>query len=109
MSIGPMGMIGSAAGSSLAQSQSSDVSQTQQESAKQATAAKLGKQAEAAEGVGETEQDQESSDRDADGRRLWEIDQKPESSDPEEGGISEAPPPSKDPTGQRGNRLDLRG
>ena len=36
------------------------------------------KQAELAAGVGQTEQDQESSERDADGRRLWEAPAKAE-------------------------------
>ena len=102
MSIGPSGMIGSVAGSPLSQTRGSDSQRAQQESA-----AKAG-QAQAEQGVGETAPDQQSSDRDADGHRLWE--QTPESSArPSEDQAGEEELSSRDPTGDRGANLDLSG
>jgi hypothetical protein len=65
--------------------------------------------AESADGIGETERDQESSERDADGRRLWE---KPAEAGPKESlreAAAAASRQSKDPSGQCGNQLDLTG
>ena len=73
MSVGPMGMVGSAAGAPLAQSQGSDVNRVQQDTASQARQTQMSEKAEQASGVGQTEQDEEATDRDADGRRPWEI------------------------------------
>ena len=64
--------------------------------------------AEAASGVGETEQDHESEQRDADGRRPWE--KQPTNTQTEPTVADPAPPaPAKDPSGQRGSQLDLIG
>ena len=103
MSIGPMA--GSAAGSPFAQGQTSDVNRAQQDSTDQSRQTKSADKAEDAAGIGQTEQDEETSDRDADGRRLWE--QAPEADEQEQ----EPPSPgrSKDPTGESGARLDLSG
>ena len=112
MSVGPLGMIGSAAGSPLAQGQGTDVNQTQQESANQARQTGLNEKAERAAGVGQTEQDEGSSDRDADGRRPWELagDAPADDQQPEDESNGQGPDPrSKDPTGERGNQLDLSG
>jgi hypothetical protein len=73
MSVGPLGIIGSAAGSPLAQSQGSDVNRAQQDTASQSRQTHMSEKAEHAAGVGQTEQDEEATDRDADGRRPWEI------------------------------------
>ena len=70
MSIGPTGMIGSVAGSPLAQGQGSEVNRAQQETAEQARQAHSTEKAEDAAGVGQTEDDEQASERDADGRRL---------------------------------------
>ena len=111
MSIGPMGMIGSAAGSPLAQGQSGEAQRAEQETADTARQLHMNEKAEQAAGVGQTEQDEETSDRDADGRRPWEI--APESSDDQQAdqatGERDALPRSKDPTGLRGKQLDLNG
>jgi hypothetical protein len=111
MSIGPMGMIGSAAGSPLAQGQGDEVHRAQQGTANTARQTRMNEKAEEASGVGQTEQDEEASDRDADGRRPWEIG--PESSDDPSTqqalGNGDTLPQSKDPTGQCGQQLDLSG
>ncbi len=73
MSVGPLGMVGSSAGSPLAQSQGSDVNRAQQDTASQSRQTQMSEKAEHASGVGQTEQDEEATDRDADGRRPWEI------------------------------------
>lgn len=112
MSIGPLGGIaGSAAGSPLAQTKSSDVERAQQEDNVQQRQIRSEKKAESASGIGEADgEDHETAERDADGRRLWE--------EPVQGaGPSDSDTPadenddrrSKDATGQRGNLLDLTG
>ena len=109
MSVGPTsGMIGSAAGSPLAQTTGSDVERAQQDASSQARQTQTEKTAENATGIGQTEEDQQSSERDADGRRVLE---KPA----EKGGqhasdsSQEDPPKSNDPTGESGTLLDLIG
>ncbi len=107
MSIGPMGTLGSAAGSQLAQGNGSDVNRTQQDTADHSRQTQSADKAEAASGVGQTEQDEEAADRDADGRRLWEA--PPEAQDSEQEELESDEPRSKDPTGQKGGQLDLSG
>ena len=104
----PMGMAGSIAGSHLAQTKGTDIDKTQQDVSNQARQTESGSKAEKASGIGETEEDQQASDRDADGRRLWEVDAEGEEKEKEEQGGS-PPAPSKDSTGQSGNQLDLSG
>ncbi|MFO7902635.1 MAG: hypothetical protein ACQESR_08265 [Planctomycetota bacterium] len=106
MSVGPMGMAGSAAGSPLAQGRGSEVNRGQQETAEQSRQTQAAEKAEEAAGIGQTEQDEEASDRDADGRRLWE--HLPEGQDDEEE-QSEERHLGRDPTGQVGGHLDLDG
>ena len=66
--------------------------------------------AELAAGIGQTEQDQESSERDADGRRLWEDPStRPRSSPEKLAELAAAARQSKDATGQSGTKLDLTG
>ncbi len=107
MSIGPSGITGSFAGSPLAQSQGSEIERAQQETANQARQTDSAKQAEKSAGIGQTEEEQEAGERDADGRRLWE-DTRPA---PEDATQEDEPADrqSKDPTGERGNHLDLTG
>ena len=111
MSVGPMGMVGSTAGAPLAQSQGSDVDRAQQDTASQARQTQMSETAEQAAGVGHTEQDEEATDRDADGRRPWELGPTPLA-----GALDEGEPapdvascPSKDPSGLTGSQLDLQG
>jgi hypothetical protein len=105
-----MGTIGSSAGSPLAQSQGAEVSRAQQETAGQARQTRMAEKAEQAAGVGQTEEDEEANERDADGRRPWEIGARrpvEESTETEPAPIAECP--GKDPTGMTGSQLDLRG
>lgn len=110
MSTGPLSIVGSAAGTPLAQAKGSEVSRAQLETSRQARQADSVKQAEDAAGIGKTDEDEQTSERDADGRRLWEIGPdgkrrlKQTTSD-----SAEPPSQSKDPTGQSGQQLDLSG
>ena len=111
MSVGPLGgIVGSAAGAPLSQTKGSEVDRAGQESTAQERKVEGDKSAEKASGIGQTEEDQESSDRDADGRRLWEIDAEEEAEEDAEGKDEQAGErKAKDPTGQSGNTLDLTG
>lgn len=109
MSIGPAGgIIGSAAGSPLAQSKGSDTERALQDAAGQQRRISSEQKAESAAGIGETDgENHETAERDADGRRLWEGPQA-------DGGASDSPSgesesQSKDSSGQTGNLLDLSG
>ncbi len=111
MSIGPAGgIIGSAAGSPLAQSKGSDTERAQQDAAGQLRRVASEQKAESAAGIAETDgEDHQTAERDADGRRLWEG---PHADDgtadsPADGAESESQ--SKDSSGQTGNLLDLSG
>jgi hypothetical protein len=109
MSIGSLGLIGSLVTTPLAQ-KANDADKTVRDAADQAREVQANRQAEAAAGIGETEEDSQASERDADGRRLWEqplAKQTP----PEESDESEEALPllSKDPSGESGGELDLLG
>lgn len=109
MSVGPMGMAGSVAGSHLPQVQGVDRERAAGEASDQVRQTESAERAENASGVGQTEEDQEASDRDADGRRPWEA---PAEVPPSPQGVDEEADPaprSKDPTGDRGRHLDLSG
>jgi len=104
------GIISSAAGAPLSQTQGSETERAQKDSLAQSRQVEAKQKADAAAGIGHTEQDQESSERDADGRRFWEASTKQEAP-PRDG---EAPSEqstrqSKDATGQSGTKLDLTG
>jgi hypothetical protein len=101
----PLGLPGAAAATPLAQRQG-EADQAQHAAASQARQTSGEKQAEKAAGIGETDHDEPASDRDADGRRVWEI---RGASKKEDGNDEPAPPQAKDPTGQAGSRLDLSG
>ncbi|MHB8953949.1 MAG: hypothetical protein ACYC4U_13350 [Pirellulaceae bacterium] len=111
MSVGSLGIIGSAASAPLAQSQGTDVNRTQQETTSQLRQTQMGEKAESASGIGQTEQDEQASDRDADGRRPWEIGSTPSAEEPGEqiATTEDSPRQSKDPTGLTGRQLDLSG
>jgi hypothetical protein len=107
MSIGPLGTIGSLAATPLPQ-RAAEADKTQRESTDQARAAQGQLAAEAAAGIGETEEDSQASERDADGRRLWEA---PPAKQSSAEASPETPSPQlvKDPTGDSGSELDLVG
>jgi hypothetical protein len=93
---------------SLPQARTADAEKAQQQATDQARQANSDEKAERAAGVGETEQDEQASDRDADGRKLWEGDSGAEQSDSESPDAHQTPP-SRDPSGDRGGNLDLSG
>jgi hypothetical protein len=99
----------SAAGVPLSQTKGAETERAQH----QATAAErkghADAKAESASGVGLTEGDQETSERDADGRRLWEETPGPQNSAVEEETTEPEPQRSKDASGQAGHQLDLMG
>ena len=110
MSMVPLGgIVSSAAGVPLSQTAGSETERAQKDSQAQGRQVDSDQRAERAAGIGQTEQDQESSERDADGRRLWEG--PPESRQDEKHDDAPSAPPrqSKDATGQAGTQLDLTG
>jgi hypothetical protein len=113
MSIGLGGVVGSAAGAPLSQTAGSEAERAQKEALAQQRQVDSNQRSERAAGIGQTEQDQESSERDADGRRLWEASAKRPKDDAAEQPVAEdaaaALRQSKDPTGQSGTQLDLTG
>ena len=113
MSVGPTGVPGSVAGSPLAQTRGSDVERASQESDGQVRRGQANQKAENAAGIGQTEEDHEATDRDADGRRPWELggqqDSETVTDDSGEPGTSSESGPSRDATGERGSQLDLSG
>jgi hypothetical protein len=107
MSIGPLGFVGSVAGSPLSQVKG-ELDRTRDATAvNERKAASDAKAADAA-GIGKTDGDQEAGDRDADGRRLYEAPPEPPKRD-EESVLDEEPPRPTDPTGTSGTQLDLTG
>jgi YD repeat-containing protein len=73
MSMGPLGgILGSAAGTPLSQTKGATTERAARDSAVKETADQLDLHAEKSAGIGTTEGDSETSDRDADGRRAWE-------------------------------------
>jgi hypothetical protein len=111
MTMAPLGgIIGSTAGAPLSQTAGSETEKLQKDSLAQHRQVAADEKAERAAGIGQTEQDQESSERDADGRRLWEApvdSKKPKVEQP--GEAASAARQSKDATGQSGTQLDLTG
>jgi hypothetical protein len=107
MSIGPMGFVGSVAGSPLSQVKG-EVDRTRDATALAERKAASEAKAADASGIGRTDGDQEAGDRDADGRRLYEA--PPESPKRDaESVLDEEPHRPADPTGTSGTQLDLTG
>ncbi len=108
MSMGPMsGVAGSAAGAPLSQASGSETERAQKDASAHQRQVETDKKAADAAGIGQTEEDQGTSERDADGRRFWETtDKKIPEQDADQ---SEPPRKAKDPTGNSGNSLDLTG
>jgi hypothetical protein len=109
MSVGPLGGVAAnAAGAPLAQTKGSEIDRSQQAVAQSERRASNELRAETAAGIGEADgEDHEAAERDANGRRLWEVPAGNKPPAPEE-----APQParqSKDASGQRGTLLDLTG
>jgi len=100
------GALGSAAGAPLSQTAGAETERTQKESAARERLVDSQTKSERAGGIGEMQEDQQSSERDADGRRLWEAPAKKPSADAQDPAAERR---AKDPTGVSGNELDLTG
>jgi hypothetical protein len=113
MSIGFGGVVGSAAGAPLSQTTGSETERAQKDSLANQRQIDSNERSARAAGIGQTEQDQQSSERDADGRRLWEAPAKRPNDEEQNQADGEDPTAasrqSKDPTGQSGTQLDLTG
>ena len=111
MSIGSLGFSGVGAATPLAQSKGADVDRAQHDSTAQEGQLQNDLKAEQAAGVGQTDGDEhETEERDADGRRPWELPRKKKTISFEESSAAvEKASPSRDATGQCGNALDLTG
>jgi hypothetical protein len=99
------GIISGAAGAPLAQTGGVEVERTQRDGVVRDRRVASEQSAELAAGIGTTDEDQETSERDADGRMFWEQ-AKPTGSGEE---TEIRAKQSKDPTGASGNSLDLTG
>ena len=106
MNVGPAaGIAGSAAGAPLSQTKGSETERAGREAADQVRQADGQDRSEKAAGIGQTQEDAEANDRDADGRRLWEDARRQQRQEEEQAQEHRA----KDPTGASGNSLDLMG
>lgn len=101
--------MGSIAAAPLAQAKGSDIDKAKADTANQVRATDSAARADAAAGVGVTQEDAQTSDRDADGRRLWESMESPGKAPQATDEATEPPHLSKDPSGSRGTQLDLSG
>ncbi len=109
MSMVPLGGVASsAAGAPLSQTAGSETERLQKGSLSQSRQTDAEQKAELAAGIGQTAEDQQTSERDADGRRLWEgpakVGKATQTAEAEA-----AARQSKDATGQSGTKLDLTG
>lgn len=101
------GAFSSAAGAPLAQTVGTETERSQKDSAVRERRADAQGKSERAAGIGTTEQDQGTDERDADGRRMWEETGKKDVA--AEADVAEPERRAKDPTGQSGSALDLTG
>lgn len=107
MNVVPMGgIISGAAGSPLAQTSGAESERTARDGVVQQRQISSQQSAEAAAGIGTTNEDQETSERDADGRMFWE---RPVAAGKQQDEMGPSARQSKDPTGASGNSLDLTG
>ena len=112
MSFLPLGgVVGSFAGTGLAQTKGSDVDRAAQDTRNAERRAASDAKATDAAGIGTTDgEGHETHDRDADGRRQWEFNRPPEAATPQTVDTPAVEPARvKDPTGVAGNELDLTG
>ena len=101
------GALTSAAGAPLSQTAGAEAERTQKDASVQQRIADAQAKSEKASGIGQAEQDSEASERDADGRRLWEdTGKKKDLTVVEE---AESQRQAKDASGMSGNSLDLTG
>jgi len=105
MSVGPISSVTGALGSAYAQ-RAGEQDRAAQEAAGGERRAATEQHAELAAGIGQTEgEGNETADRDADGRRLFEaLNASSKDADPSATGSA---PRARDATGQLGNRVDI--
>jgi hypothetical protein len=110
MSIASLGIIGGLATTAGAQ-RAADTQRVDSETTDQTRAVTADEHAENAAGIGQTEQDAGTTDRDADGRRLWENTRRKKAAPTANTTATDSPDPpiSKDPTGACGGAVDLVG
>ncbi|MEW4453966.1 MULTISPECIES: hypothetical protein [Bremerella] len=115
MSVGPMGasFASSIAGTDLAQRNSSDVPAAQQATSNHSRKVDSTEKAEKAAGVGDPDESEKVSDRDADGRRAWERVGHPEDESEEEPELHDEATydasQQKDLIDDKGHEIDLSG
>lgn len=112
MSIGSLGIIGSLASTPLAQ-KGPEADKVQREALDRARQVESESQAEMAAGIGQTEEESQASERDADGRRPWERNGRqptaPADATAESANVAAPAALPKDPTGNCGSLLDVQG
>ena len=108
MSIASLGIVGGLASSATAQ-RAADTERIERETTEQTRQTTADEKAENAAGIGQTEEDSQTSERDADGRRPWENTRRKKTPPASATAESTELPSSKDPTGACGNQLDLMG
>ena len=109
MSIGSLGFASIGPGATAAQPKS-DADRAQHDAAAQQSLTHNNLKAEQAAGIGQADgEEHETEDRDADGRRPWELPPKKKDAVADTTASDEPPPHRKDPSGQCGNILDLSG
>lgn len=111
MSIGLTGLVSSLAAQPLSQP-ASDAARSAQESNNQARASDSATRSADAAGIGTTSADEQTGDRDADGRRPWEIRRAARLAEEEQTEVAAAAAPVapvRDPKGVAGTKLDLTG
>ena len=97
MNLGALGMVGSVAAAGIAQRAASE-DRVRQDTVDQQRQTEAATQAELAAGIGQTDEDQETSERDADGRSPWELTRRnPKSATDEESPSIEAGGRVRDP------------
>src|SRR4051812_25892960 len=111
MSVGSLSFAGIGAGTPLSQAKGSDSDRIEQETSAAQNKFHSELKAEEAAGIGQTDgEDHETEDRDADGRRLWEV--APKKADEvaaDENSANSEEHHVRDPHGELGNSLDLTG
>src|SRR5439155_24904744 len=108
MSIGSLGIIGGLAGTAVPQ-RAAEADRAERQTTEQARTVDAGERAENAAGIGQTEEDSQTSERDADGRRLWEKQRRKKAIPAESAAAAFQTPLAKDPSGTCGGSLDLVG
>lgn len=100
------GALGSAAGAPLSQTAGAEAERAKKEAGVQQRIAESQAKSEQAQGIGEMHEDEQASERDADGRRLWEAPPEKKNQADEADHVARQ---AKDPTGMSGGALDLTG